>query len=163
MVRPSRDEMLMGIARVASLRSTCSRASVGAVISREGRPMSLGYNGAPSGMTHCDHSCDCGGLGSRVGNVPRWNPTGGVHYTDCNSEKPCLISVHAEVNAIAFAARFGASTNNAEMHITLSPCRSCSHLIINAGIVRVVYDIEYRITEGLDLLENAGIDLEHMG
>lgn len=150
MDRPSRDEMLMAIARVAGLRSTCSRAAVGAVISREGRPMSLGYNGAPSGMTHCDHSCSC----SMV--------TKEQHFPHCNSVQPCMISVHAEVNAIAFAARHGVATDQAELHVTLSPCWSCSQNIINAGIIRVVYDVEYRTTEGIALLQNAGIAVEHL-
>ena len=156
-MRPSRDDMLMEIAVSASQRSTCSRAQVGAVVSHEGRPVSLGYNGAPSGMPHCDHACNCGGLGSG------WDHPEGiltVHYTGCNSEQPCKLSVHAEPNAIAFAARYGVATQDAEMHLTVSPCWSCSQFIINAGIKRVVYLVEYRLTDGLDLLENAGIDLE---
>lgn len=158
-MRPSRDDMLMEIAVAAAQRSTCSRASVGAVLSREGRPLSLGFNGAPSGMPHCDHACDCGGLGSRVGHrEPKGDPE--LHYTDCNSEQPCLLSVHAELNAILFAAKHGVATDGAELHSTLSPCRHCCFLIINAGIKRVVYLVEYRLTDGLDLLENAGIDCE---
>lgn len=144
--------MLMAIARVASLRSTCSRAHVGAVISREGRPLSLGYNGAPAGMNHCDHSCDCTLAG----------PPSGVHFETCASRGPCLVSVHAEVNAIAFAARHGVATDQSELHMTVSPCWSCSQNIINAGIIRVVYEAEYRITDGLDLLRNAGIAVESL-
>lgn len=148
-MRPSRDEMLMAIARVASLRSTCSRAHVGAVISREGRPLSLGYNGAPAGMNHCDHSCDCGVVELAF-----------THNKECNLFQPCLVSVHAEVNAIAFAARHGVAIDQSELHMTVSPCWSCSQNIINAGIIRVVYETEYRITDGLDLLRNAGIAVE---
>lgn len=156
-MRPDRDEMLMAIARVASLRSTCSRAHVGAVISREGRPISLGYNGAPAGLPHCDHSCDCGGLGSRVF-LSKHEGVPGLHYTDCNSEQPCKISTHAEANAIAFAARHGVATSGADLHITFSPCTNCAMLIINSGIIRVRWNESYRISDGIELMQNAGID-----
>ena len=126
-MRPDRDEMLMDIAKVAAKRSTCSRAHVGAVISREGRPISLGFNGAPAGLPHCDHSCNC--------QTPN-NPLGG-HIEWCDSQQPCSISVHAEVNALAFAARHVVSTDQAELHITYSPCINCAMLIINSGIIRV--------------------------
>ena len=148
-MRPSRDEMLMEIAATAAKRSTCSRASVGAVISREGRPLSLGYNGAPAGMPHCDHKCDCGPL------VPRE-----VHAPACNSLAPCLISVHAEVNALSFAARHGVATENAELHTTHAPCLNCAMLIINSGIIRVRWAIDYRLADGVNLLRNVGIDAE---
>lgn len=150
-MRPSRDDMLMEIAEVAAKRSTCSRASVGAVISREGRPLSLGYNGAPAGMSHCSHECDCGPL------IPRE-----IHAPACNSLAPCLISVHAEVNALSFAARHGVATDGAELHSTYSPCLNCAMLIINAGIVRVRWARDYRNTEGQELLKNAGIDVKSM-
>jgi dCMP deaminase len=76
----------------------------------------------------------------------------------CNSEQPCKISVHAEVNALAFAARHGVATDQAEMHITFSPCVNCAMLIINAGVIRVVWDQSYRISDGIELMKNAGID-----
>lgn len=144
--------MLMDIAKVAAKRSTCSRAHVGAVISREGRPISLGYNGAPSGLPHCDHSCDCGypGAGGLL--------YADVHLSNCASLTSCLVSVHAEANALAFAARHGVPTDQAELHITYSPCVNCAMLIINSGIVRVRWDRSYRISEGIELMKNAGID-----
>jgi dCMP deaminase len=160
MGRPSRDDMLMDIALAAARRSTCSRAHVGAVISREGRPLSLGYNGAPSGMPHCDHSCDCYNYYPPADERNLINS--GVHEDGCKATQPCLISVHAEVNAIAFAARHGVATDQSELHMTLSPCWSCSQNIINAGIIRVVYDQPYRITDGLTLLRNAGIAVERL-
>lgn len=73
---------------------------------------------------------------------------------------PCLISVHAEANAIAFAARHGVATEGAEMHILFSPCVNCSMLIINSGITRVRWLQEYRISDGINLMRNAGIDAE---
>lgn len=132
--RITRPEMLSSIARVVSKRSTCPRKSVGAILVREGRVLSMGYNGAPSDLPHCTE------VGCLIG------PDGG-----------CTRSQHAEANAIAFAARHGISTMDAELWVTLSPCPSCSKLIINAGI-RVVYFTEvYRVSEGLDLLRSAGV------
>ena len=151
-MRPSRDEMLMNIALEAAKRSTCSRASVGAVISRDGRPISLGYNGAPAGLPHCTHECNCG---AELFPKPE-------HLNICASVQPCLISVHAEVNALAFAARHGVATDQAELHITFSPCLNCSMLIINAGIIRVCWDQSYRVSDGVDLMKNAGIDARMM-
>jgi dCMP deaminase len=85
-----------------------------------------------------------------------------IHYTDCNSEQPCKIAMHAEANAIAFAARHGVGVEGAHMHITFSPCLPCSMLIINAGIVRVRWEQSYRISDGIELMKNAGIDAEMM-
>lgn len=158
-MRPTRDQTLITIAEAMSWRSTCSRSHVGVVIAREGRILSTGYNGAPAGLPHCDHSCDCGGLGSRANLGHQENDPVDplVHYTDCNSEQPCRIAVHAEANAIAYAARYGMSVEGAELFTTLSPCVPCSMLIIQAGIKRVVYGKEYRLTEGLTLLISADI------
>jgi len=73
---------------------------------------------------------------------------------------PCEVTVHAEENCIAFAARHGISLLGAEIHSTDSPCPFCARLIINAGIVRVVFDRLYRVREGLNLLETAGVKIE---
>lgn len=134
-------------ARVAAMRGTCSKLQVGAVGSREGRLLVSGYNGTPAGMRHCDHSCSCG-----LGN--------GGHQIWCPSVAPCEEAVHAEENCIAYSARHGISLEGAEIHTTDSPCPFCARLIINAGIVRVVYEREYRIIGGLVLLEIAGVQIE---
>lgn len=141
----------------AAKRSTCSRAQVGAVISRQGRPLSLGYNGAPAGMPHCTHECDCGfpGEGGLLFE--------GKHLSSCASTQACLVSVHAEVNAIAFAARHGVGTDGGELHVTMSPCWACAQNIINSGIARVVYAEEYRNPDGLVLLRNADLAVEFVG
>lgn len=133
------------------MRSTCSRAHVGVVIALHGRVLSTGYNGAPAGMPHCDHACNCGAKLSR-----EEGPT--EHYGICRSVQPCTVSVHAEANAIAFAARHGAKTEGAEMFTTLTPCVPCAQLIINSGIVRVVAKEAYRKLDGWELLDTAGID-----
>lgn len=125
------------MAAVTSARGTCERASVGAVIAQDGRIVSTGYVGSPSGLPHC----------TDVGCLP--GPSGG-----------CDRTVHAEANAIAFAARYGIATDGATLYCTHSPCRSCAKSIINAGIVRVVYEHEYRLGEGKDLLRLAGIEVD---
>lgn len=149
--RPIRDRWLMKIASVVAERSTCARLQVGVVVARDGRILVTGYNGSPSGMDHCDHECDCGfpGHGGMIFE--------GRHLSTCATVEPCTISVHAEANAIAYAARHGISIEGAELHSTDSPCLPCAQLIINAGIVKVHYGREYRRTEGLDLVQQAGL------
>ena len=135
--RISRDEMMLRIAAVVSLRGTCERASVGAVIALEGRIISTGYVGAPRGAAHCTSvGCD---LGTHNG---------------------CTRTVHAESNAIAFAAANGIATRGAELFCTHSPCRECAKLIANAGITRVAYEQEYRDTTGIELLRSVGIPVD---
>lgn len=124
----------MEIAAAVARRSTCNRLAVGAVIARDARVLSTGYNGPPAGMEHCAHS------------DPRWD------------ESPCQLAVHAESNAIAFAARFGTPTNGTELYVTHSPCVQCAKLIINSGITRVWYAVEYREMTGIDLLEAASVE-----
>lgn len=136
-MRPSRDDMLMEMALVVSKRSTCNRLSVGAVISRGGRVLSTGYNGPASGLPHCTHTEKSGEGG----------PT-------------CEQAIHAEANAIAWAARHGVSTYLSDLYITHMPCLKCAQLIINAGIVHVVYAMPYRITDGVELLADANVHFE---
>lgn len=142
-MRISRNDLLMGTAQLLAKRSTCSRGQVGVVISRDGRMLSSGYNGAPAGMPHCNHE--------RQFNVEKRLTNG----------DGCITAVHAEANAIAFAAKHGVSLDNSELHTTMSPCRFCAQLIVNAGIVSVFYLIEYRIFDGIDLLNTANISVTH--
>lgn len=131
-MRISREEMLMDMAQVVSQRGTCSRLQVGCVISRDGRVIVTGYNGAPAGLPHCDHS--------------QADPLDG-----------CTNAEHAERNAIAFAARYGHALDGAELDCTHAPCLNCARAIINAGIVKVRYVHPYRKTEGVKTLWLAGI------
>ena len=134
-MRPTNQALLMQIAELVAQRSTCNRAQVGAVIARDYRIISTGYGGAPSGLPHCtDVGCDID---------PK---TGG-----------CIRTVHAEANAIAYAARYGISTAGADLYTTLSPCISCAKLIVAAGICRVYYNEKYRDASGLDLLTKSGV------
>jgi dCMP deaminase len=110
MGRPPMDSVLMDTARLFSTRSTCSRMAVGAVLVRDSRILSTGYNGTPAGTPHCVHECDC---------KP---PTFGeytIHEDTCASIAPCTAAVHAECNAIAFAARNGIATDGATRGIQL--------------------------------------------
>ena len=158
MERPLRQFVLMQSAYLWAQRSTCSRLHVGCVMEREGRILVQGYNGAPAGLDHCDHACDCGGMS-------RWGRTGTPttsHDRDCNTTKPCLRAVHAEQNAIAFAARHGVELEGASAWITNQPCMSCAQSMINAGIKEVFYFEPYRLQDGVHLLEEAGIKVSNM-
>lgn len=132
-LRPTRHDMLMGVAEVVALRGTCNRLKVGAVISREGRVLSTGYNGPPSGLPHCAHD---------------------QRYLAKDS---CSDAVHAEANAVAFAARFGVATEAADLYVTHSPCVTCAKLMINAGLSSVYFRIPFRDVSGIHLLASAGV------
>lgn len=152
-MRPSREELLVETAFVWAKRSTCSRLQVGAVIQRDGRILTQGYNGAPSGMPHCDHECDCNPR--QVMSLPDL-----FHDDECNSQQPCTISMHAEANAIAFAARWGVGLTNSEIVVTHQPCLACAMLIVNSGIRAVTYVLPYRLKDGINLLGEAGLRVE---
>jgi dCMP deaminase len=156
-MRPTRDKTLMAVAHLFEERSTCDRNQVGAVISLHGRILSTGYNGTPSAMDHCSHHQDEASAAwpIRISRVPRLSE--GASFNN-----GCKEAVHAEANAIAFAARYGLTIVSAEIHTTLSPCYSCAQLIINAGLIKVTYSRTYRDPSGIDLLERAGIAVEFM-
>ena len=135
--------MFLKIALLLGNLSTCSRAQVGAIIVRQGRCISWGYNGAPPGLPHCDEN--------NHGRHEHVHPDYG----------PCRNATHAEANSIAAAARQGISTDDTTMYTTVSPCDDCSRLIIAAGIVEVVYNIPYRESAGIELLEQAGVRVIH--
>lgn len=120
--------MLIRIAQIVAERATCDRKSVGAVIAREGRILSTGYNGPSAGMPHCSS-------------------------TSCDLSQSCVRSIHAEANAIAFAAKNGVSLEGSTLYLTLSPCVSCAQLIANSGIDRVVYLEKYRVPDGVIWLD----------
>jgi len=137
MERISRSDMLMEMAFTAAKRGTCSRLQVGAIISKDGRVISTGYNGVPAGLPHCVHN----------------------HLMLESAEMGCTQAEHAERNAIYYAARYGTALEGSVIHTTHAPCENCARAIINAGIRQVTYTIPYRKTEGIDLLRQAGIDV----
>lgn len=146
--RPSREAVLIRMAELTSMRSTCSRLHVGCVVSRDGRILVTGYNGAPSKMPHCDHTCTCNAPNTRFPSI---------HEKGCPADYPCEVSVHAEVNVIAFAAKYGISLDESCLVTTASPCLACAQLIINAGINTVFYRAAFRDERGIALLHSGGV------
>lgn len=144
MDRPSRDDVLMEVAESFGRRSTCPSAHVGCVVSIDGRPVVASYNGAPAGMPHCDHP-------------PRTSDRVSVGAPTCET------AVHAEANAVAWAARHGIRLFGGTLYTTYTPCLPCAKLLINAGIVRVVALKSYRDPSGSYLLEKAGITVVMLG
>ena len=135
-----KDHTFLDMAQKLSNLGTCDRAHVGCIITKNGRAISWGYNGAPPGMPHCD------------ANGHGW----GEDYI-MTAVEGCKNATHAEANAIAAAARQGISTEGATLYTTVSPCETCSRLIIAAGIVRAVWDEVYRDPAGIELLMQAGL------
>lgn len=155
--RISRDTMFTMICQVVAQRSTCWRSQVGAVIVKEGRVVSMGYNGPVSGMPACEdlpNVLEC----PTEEDFSLWKED---HPLVCQGAG-CTRSLHAETNAIAFAARAGVSVEGCTMYCTMSPCINCAKVIVNSGIKKLVYMEEYRDTTGLDLLRSAGITVVHL-
>lgn len=141
MKRPSWDEYFMDIARLVSSRSTCLRRQVGAVMVKSKHILATGYNGTPSGITHC---AETGCLREQL-KVPS-----GERHELCRG-------LHAEQNAIIQAARHGIDLNGATLYCTHSPCIICSKMLINAGIEQIVYLHGYPDQMSLDMVGEAGI------
>ncbi len=127
------DEKYMQMAAVWATNSYCKRRQVGALLVKDRMIISDGYNGTPSGF---ENVCE---------------DENGV-------TKPYVL--HAEANAISKVAKSGNSADGATLYVTASPCMECAKLIIQSGIRRVVYRDEYRLTDGIDLLRRAGIEVE---
>ena len=141
--RPSWEDYFMDIAVLVSKRSTCIRRSVGAVIIKDKRILSTGYNGAPSGISHC---LDVGCLRETM-DIPS-----GERHELCRG-------IHAEQNAIIQAALYGVSIKDATVFCTNLPCSICAKMIINAGIKKIVYLHGYADSMSRDMLEEADINL----
>lgn len=123
--RPDIDTYFMRIAQVVATRSTCLHRLVGAVIVKGKQVVSTGYNGAAAGHPHClDIGC------------AREHVPSGTNMELCRG-------AHAEQNAINFAARYGIAIEGASLYTTLYPCSACAKSIINSGIARVVYEVNY--------------------
>lgn len=152
--RLTREAMFLGMAELVAQRATCPRASVGAVLAIESRPLSIGYNGAPPGLPHCTE-VGCEPVSDHVSILPVEQR---LTKDELLKEFGCQRTVHAEANAIAYAARAGRSTALATLYATYSPCRKCAELAASAGIVRIVYRKEYRATPW-DLLRELGIEM----
>lgn len=133
MERMNRNDYFMNIARTTAKRSTCGRATVGAIIVKNNRIVATGFNGAPEGMDHCDdHGC-------------------------LLFNNHCIRTVHAEINCIVQAARMGISIDNSVIYVTHKPCHNCCKAMINAGIKIVYYDIDY--SDGFNHLYDSKISI----
>lgn len=151
--RISRDEMFMEICQTVAKRSTCLRSKVGALIVKEGRIISMGYNGPVSGAPECEAL-------PKIGEFSTMKDFLGFRESHKNTlcEGPgCTRSIHAEANAIIFAAKTGVSVNDCILYCSMSPCSNCAKLIVNAGITEVKYKEEYRESWGLKFLEKHGV------
>lgn len=145
----------MEIAKAVATRGTCDRKHVGAVIARQGRPLSVGYNGAPPGLPHCDENHHGWKMAPDV--KGRYEP--GEREEANLRLYGCRNATHAEANALAFAAKYGISTDGARLFVTVAPCENCARLLIAAGIIEVCYLEAYRDGSGLELLRNAGLTI----
>ena len=129
------DKRYLKMARIWASNSYCIRRKVGALLVKDKMIISDGYNGTPSGF---ENKCE----------------------DDHDTTKSYVL--HAEANAITKVAKSNNSSDGSTLYITTSPCMECSKLIIQSGIIRVVYQEKYRSTDGLDLLGRAGIELVHL-
>lgn len=155
--RISRDDMFIQICQIVAQRSTCLRSQVGALIVRDGRIVSMGYNGPASGMPACidpNHK--------RV-IIPATSPWVIMEPYGEYCEGPgCTRSCHAETNAIAFAARAGVSVEGCTLYCSMSPCVNCAKVIVNSGIREVRYLEEYRDLSGVEFLKKAHLRVIHL-
>ena len=126
------DKRYLRRARIWAENSYCTRRKVGALIVKDKMIISDGYNGTPSGF---ENVCEL----------------------DNGTTKPYVL--HAEANAITKIAKSGNNSDGATLYVTASPCMECSKLIIQSGIRRVVYSEPYRLTDGIDLLKRAGVEV----
>lgn len=134
-MRPGWDQYFMQIARTVATRATCPRASVGAVLVRDHRILTTGYNGAPRGVAHCTQA-------------------GCIIVND-----HCVRATHAEANAIVQGALHGVGLQEATAYCTHQPCVNCSKLLISAGIVKIIYQDAYPDAVAAELLAEAGVAL----
>lgn len=132
-MRPTFDEYLISLAHGVAARSTCDRARVGCMLVQGVHIIATGYNGAIAGAPHCDD----------VGHV--------MHNGHC------IRTVHAEANAVAQAAYYGARTQGATAYVTHMPCLTCAKLLISAGVAEVVCDLDYGNDDSISLFFDAGV------
>jgi dCMP deaminase len=146
MSKPSFDEIYMELAENLAKRSHCVKAQVGAVLTKDTRIVSLGYNGPPAGTHNCD--LEWPGVG-----CPR------------DSKGSCSLALHAEQNAILYASKNNVSMDGSTLYVTLSPCIACARVIYTMGIKRVIYTNSYAdfkglaSDEGVDFLKKFGVEV----
>jgi len=145
--RPSWDEYFMSIARVVATRSNCVKRKVAALITRDLRIISTGYNGTPRGTRNCNE-----------GGCPRCNA-----FAEVGTKLDECFCSHGEENAITQAAFHGVSVRGGTLFTTFSPCLMCTKMIINAGLEEVAYNASYPVGEvALALLREAGVKVRQV-
>lgn len=145
--RLSWDQYFLTITRDVAERSTCKRAKVGATIVREKSILATGYNGAPSGTPHCTE------VGCLI--YRSETPTG-------DTEENCYRTIHAEINAIAQAAKNGTSIKDAAIYITHSPCIHCLKTLVNTGIRAIYFEKPYKLDTVADIIQRTGVELHQI-
>lgn len=145
--RLSWDQYFLTITRDVAERSTCTRAKVGATIVRDKSILATGYNGAPSGMPHCSE------IGCLI--YKSETPNG-------DTEENCYRTIHAEINAIAQAAKNGTSIRDASVYITHSPCIHCLKTLVNTGIRAIYFEKPYKLTTVEDIIRHTGVELHQI-
>ncbi len=146
MSKPSFDEIYMDLAENLAKRSHCVKAQVGAVLTKDTRIVSLGYNGPPAGTHNCD-------IDFAKEGCPR------------DSKGSCSLALHAEQNAILYASKNKVSIEGSTLYVTLSPCISCARVIYTMGIKKVYYLNSYadfkglKNDEGVDFLQKFGVEV----
>jgi dCMP deaminase len=147
MKRPEFDDIFMELAVNLAKKSHCIKRHVGAVLAKDTRIISIGYNGPPPGTHNCDEE---------------WPETG----CSPDSKGSCSLAIHAEQNAIIYAVRNNATVDGSTLYVTLSPCLPCARMIYSMGIVKVIYLKSYSeykglpVDEGLDFLNRFGVKTE---
>ena len=145
-MRPSFDDIYMDLAKNLAERSHCVKIKVGAVLTKDTRIVSLGYNGPPAGTNNCDEEWPDAGC-------PR------------DSKGGCSLALHAEQNALIYASKNNVPLENCTIYVTLAPCLSCARIIFASGIKKVIYlnsYAEYKgisTDEGVDFLKKFGIEV----
>jgi dCMP deaminase len=149
-LRPTFDEIYMQLAEKLALRSHCVRAQVGAVLTKDTRIVSLGYNGPPAGTHNCDEV---------------WPETGCPR----DSKGSCSLALHAEQNAILYATKNNVSLQDTTLYVTLSPCIACARVIFTIGIKKVFFKDSYAryknlpVDEGVEFLRRFGVEVIQVG
>ncbi|HNP07181.1 MAG TPA: dCMP deaminase family protein [Cyclobacteriaceae bacterium] len=147
MHRPAFDDIYMELAVNLAKRSHCIKRHVGAVLTKETRIISIGYNGPPPGTHNCDME---------------WPEEGCPR----DSKGGCSLAIHAEQNAILYAVKNKTAVEGATLYVTLSPCLSCARIIFSMGILKVIYLNSYaehkglKNDEGIDFLQKFGVTCE---
>ena len=146
-IRPEYDDIFMELAVNLAKRSHCVKRHVGAVLTKDTRIISIGYNGPPAGTHNCDEE---------------WPEEG------CTRDRKgsCSLAIHAEQNAIIYAVKNNANVEASTLYVTLSPCLACARIIYSMGIKKVIYLKSYAlykgmaVDEGLSFLEEFGVETE---